>query len=107
MCLRVARLMSLTIFLPGLFVVFLIVHSSVATMSNKPSLQEALSGNVALREGYFWACFDLAEALEEPENDWQRFVRSDYGRILRPFAELDSPWLLRALAIGAIGNVAA
>jgi hypothetical protein len=31
--LRVARLMSLTTFSPGLFVVFLIVHSSVVTMS--------------------------------------------------------------------------
>jgi hypothetical protein len=30
----------LTIFSPGLFVVFLIVHSSVATMSNKPSLSK-------------------------------------------------------------------
>jgi hypothetical protein len=30
----------LTIFSPGLFVVFLIVHSSVATMSNKHSLSK-------------------------------------------------------------------
>lgn len=82
-------------------------RESIVAKEETKRLQEALSGNVALREGYFWACFDLAEALEEPENDWQRFVRSDYGRILRPFAELDSPWLLRALAIGAIGNVAA
>ena len=39
-CLRVARLMSLTIFSPGVLVVFLIVHSSVVTMSNKPSLSK-------------------------------------------------------------------
>mgnify|MGYP001794872310 CR=1 FL=1 len=39
-CLQVARLMSLTIFSPGLFVVFLIVHSSVVTMSNKHSLSK-------------------------------------------------------------------
>jgi len=37
-CLRVARFMSLTIFSPGLLVVFLIVHSSVVTMSQKHSL---------------------------------------------------------------------
>jgi hypothetical protein len=30
----------LTIFSPGLFVVFLIVHSSVVRMSNKPSLSK-------------------------------------------------------------------
>ncbi|WP_298922648.1 hypothetical protein [uncultured Roseobacter sp.] len=30
----------MTIFSPGLFVVFLIVHSLVATMSNKPSLSK-------------------------------------------------------------------
>ena len=39
-CLRVARLMSLTIFSPGLFWVRRLshVHSSVVTMSQKPSL---------------------------------------------------------------------
>ncbi len=31
---------DMTIFSPGLFVVFLIVHSSVATMSNKHSLRK-------------------------------------------------------------------
>ena len=36
----VARLMSLTIFSSGLFVVFLIVHSLVATMSNKHFLSK-------------------------------------------------------------------
>jgi hypothetical protein len=39
-CLRVACLMSLTIFSQGLFVVFLIDHTSVATMSNKYSLSK-------------------------------------------------------------------
>ncbi|MBO6624610.1 MAG: hypothetical protein JJ938_07010 [Roseicyclus sp.] len=73
-------------------------RESIVAKEETKRLQEALSGNVALREGYFWACFDLAETLEEPENDWQRFVRFDYGRILRPFTELDFPWLLRALA---------
>ena len=37
---RVERLMSLTIFLPWLFVVFLIVHSFVATMSSNHSLSK-------------------------------------------------------------------
>ena len=37
LCLWVARLMSLTIFSPGLFGVFLIVHSSMITMSQKHS----------------------------------------------------------------------
>ena len=35
-----SRLMPLTIFSQGLFLVFLIVHSLVATMCNKPSLRK-------------------------------------------------------------------
>jgi len=78
-------------------------RESIVAKEETKRLQKALSENVALREGYFWACFDLAEALEEPKNDWHRFVRSDdYGRIPRPFTESDFPWLLRALANGAI-----
>ena len=42
LCLRVARLMSLTIFSPGLFGVFLIVHSSMITMSQKHSRRKKL-----------------------------------------------------------------
>lgn len=77
-------------------------RESIIAKEETKKLQESLSSNVAMREGYFWACFDLAEALEAPENDWKRFVRSDYGGILRPFSELDFLWLLSALAKEAV-----
>ena len=76
-------------------------RESIVAKEETKKLQESLSSNVATREGYFWACFDLAEALEALENDWHRFVRS-YRGILRSLSELDFPWLLSALAQEAV-----
>lgn len=70
---------------------------SIIARKETDALQELLSRDVALREGYFWACFDLAEALEAPDDDWHRFVRLNYDQILRPFRDSDFPWLLQAL----------
>lgn len=79
-------------------------RSSIIAKHETEELQELLSRDVALREGYFWACLDLVEALEAPENDQQRLFRSDYQRKLRTFTDVDIPWLLRALASDAVAE---
>lgn len=79
-------------------------RNSIIARDETEELRGLLSSNVGLREGYFWACFVLAEALEAPENDRQRAFRTDYGGRLRPFTDADIPWLLQALAPDAIAE---
>lgn len=79
-------------------------RSSIITKNETKELQELLSTDVALREGYFWACFDLAEKLEAPKNEMHRSIRLDSDGTLRPFTDRDIPWLSRALAADAIAE---
>lgn len=53
--------------------------------------------NISLREAYFWACFDLVEALEAPEDELHRFYRSTDSRNIGNFSTSDRHWLLKAL----------
>jgi len=72
-------------------------RSSIIAEKETKNLHERLSSDLVLREAYYWACFALAEELEAPEDDWYRYVRSDYDHSLHPFTEADFPWILRAL----------
>lgn len=73
-------------------------RTSIIAKEETEKLIQLLSTSVFLREAFFWACIHLTDTLEEPENDWQRFIHSDYDKSLRPFNSIDFPWLLKALA---------
>ncbi len=77
-------------------------RTSIIAKDETEKLQQLLSTEIPLREAFFWACFDIGEALEAPENDWHRYVRTDYGQSLLPFTENDFSWLLQALSAEAI-----
>lgn len=77
-------------------------QTSIIAKDETEKIQQLLSTEISLREAFFWACFDIGEALEAPENDWHRYVRTDYGQSLRPFTEKDFSWLLQALSAEAI-----
>jgi hypothetical protein len=76
-------------------------QTSIIARDETKKLQQLLSTEVELRKAFFWACFDITEALEAPESDWHRFVSSDYGWLLRPFTHNDFSWLLQALSPAA------
>lgn len=71
--------------------------TSIIIRDDVQRLKEVLQLNVHLREAYFWACFEITEALESPESDWDHFIRCDHPRVLPPFDEEDFGWLKRAL----------
>ncbi|OUS23821.1 hypothetical protein A9Q99_27730 [Gammaproteobacteria bacterium 45_16_T64] len=77
-------------------------RTSIIAKDETEKLQQLLSTEVSLREAFFWACFDIAEMLDTQEDDWQRFVRTDYDHLLRPFTQADFPWLLLSLSPNAI-----
>lgn len=77
-------------------------QTSIIAKDETEKLQQLLSTEISLREAFFWACFDIGEVLEAPENDWHRYVQTDYDQSLRPFTENDFSWLLQALSAEAI-----
>lgn len=77
-------------------------RSSIIAKFEVEALQAILSERTTLREAYYWACFDLAEALEAPDTDWHRYVRTDYNSRLQPFVPADIPWLISALTPGEL-----
>ncbi len=72
-------------------------QGSIVARDETKALQDLLKENISLREAYFWACFDLAEALEAPEDEWHRFWRSTDSRNMGSFSDADRHWLLKAL----------
>lgn len=73
-------------------------RTSIIARKETEELKSLLTSSILHREGFFWACFDLSETLQAPENDWDRFMQTDYDRLLCPFTTADFPWLLHALS---------
>jgi hypothetical protein len=72
-------------------------QGSIVARDETEALQDLLKENISLREAYFWACFDLAEALEAPVDEWHRFCCSTDNRNMGNFSDADRHWLLKAL----------
>lgn len=77
-------------------------YNSIVAKDDAESLKTLLSRNVSLREGYYWACCDLVDNLEEPNDDRRSAYQIDYHRTLDPYSQSDFPWLLSALVPGSI-----
>lgn len=78
-------------------------QNSIIAKEETKELQELFSKNIQFREAFYWACFDIAEVLEKPTDDWLRFIHVD-DQLLRPFTEADFSWLLQALSPDTIEN---
>jgi len=72
-------------------------RSSIIAKDEVEGITKVIDGNLAYREAFYWACFHFVEQIEGPDDDWGRFVRIDYDRIIRPFEQKDFNWLLNAL----------
>lgn len=80
-------------------------HESIIAKKETKAIWSALGASPRLREAYFWACLNMADELEQHDDDWPRFIHatSDVRRSIR-FDSSDQFWLLEAVAPEADSN---
>ncbi|MEP5770922.1 hypothetical protein [Nisaea sp.] len=78
---------------------------SIIAKTDTDDVWTAMGSNSKLREAYFWACLNMADKLDEYEDDWSMFIRviSETRRSIRHNQE-DQYWLLNAVGPEAPEN---